>query len=220
MKRIIVAAGASILVVAFAFGGYHVFQKRELRARVVEIVQAASGQLNEALLVDVNAPVAGQAERLASAVTQAEARLQQLRALAARPDRALVDDADPYVASVLEVLRRQAGATRHRAAFSDDRRQLDEHVARVGARTEDWLRDAIRLRKRLNEDYYDYQQSVTSLGNLLRGLIEVRRKLAVRLPAVPLPDEAAIAGARERTLAAENATKQEYEQARSFVKPG
>jgi hypothetical protein len=220
MKRTVLIAAAVLLAAVFSYAGFAVYQKRALHVQVTELVQAASAQLGEALTVDINAPAPGQDERLAKAVAQAEARLQQLRALTARPDRALVEDADPYVASVLEVLRRQAGATRHRARFSDDRRQLDEHVARVGARTEDWLREAIQLRKRLNEDYYDYQQSVTSLGNLLRGMVEARRKLAARLPAVPLPDEAAINGARERALAAENATKQEFEQARSFVKPG
>src|SRR5258705_13809670 len=108
MKRIVLAAVAAILVVGFAFGGYHTYQKRELRAQVTELVQAASGQLNEALPVDVNAPAAGQDQRLEIAIPQAEARLKQLRALAAQRDPALVEVADPYVASVLEVLRRQA----------------------------------------------------------------------------------------------------------------
>lgn len=220
MKRAVLIAAAVILAAAFSYAGFAVYQKRELQSGVAELVQAASGQLKEALLVDVNAPAPGQSERLEKAVMQAEAGLQQLRALPARRDRALVEVADPYVASVLEVLRRQAGTTRHRARFTDDRRQLDEHVARVGARTEGWLAEAIRLRKRLNEAYYDYELSVTSLGNMLAGLVQARRNLAARLPAVPLPDEAAITQARERTLAAASATKQEMEQARSFVKPG
>jgi hypothetical protein len=220
MKRAVFITAAVILLAVIAYVGFTVVQKRDLQARVAELVQAASGQLTEALAVDISAPTASQAEWLDKAVTQAEARLQQLRALPVRRDRELVEVADPYVAGVLEVLRRQAGTTRHRARFTDDRRQLDEHVARVGARTEDWLRDAIRLRKRLNEAYYDYELSVTSLGNMLAGQVQARRKLTARLPAVPLPEEAAITQARERALAAASATRQEMEQARSFVKPG
>jgi hypothetical protein len=220
MKRIVIAAAAAILVVGFAFGGYHTYQKRELRAQVAELVQAASGQLNEALPVDVNAPAAGQDKRLESAIPQAEAGLKQLRALAAGRDPALVEAADPYVASVLEVLRRQAGATRSRARFIDDRKLLEQHMARVGTRSEGWFAEAIQLRKRLDQDHYDYQLSVTSLGNLLAGLVGARRKLAERLPAVPLPEEAAITRARERTLAAASAAKQELEQAKRLVSPG
>jgi hypothetical protein len=55
---------------------------------------------------------------------------------------------------------------------------------------------------------------------LLSGLVGARRKLAERLPAVPLPEEAAIARARERTLAAAGAAKQELEQAKRLVSPG
>ncbi len=220
MKRIIFAAAAAILVAGFAFGGYHTYQKRELRAGVAELVQSASSQLKEALVVDINAPAAGQAERLEAAVKQAESGLQQLRALAARRDPALVEAADPYMASVLEVMRRQAGATRHRARFIEDRRLLEEHMARVGTRSDGWFAEAIQLRKRLDQDYYDYQLSVTSLGNMLAGLVDARRKLAELLPAVPLPEEAAVRQARERTLAAANATKQELEQARRLVSPG
>ena len=220
MKRVVFIAAAVILLAVFAYVGISVVQKRQLQAGVAELVQAASTQLTEALAVDISAPAAGQSERLDKAVEQAEARLKQLRALPASRDRELVELADPYVAGVLEVLRRQAGTTRHRLRFTEDRRQLDEHVARVGARTEDWLRDAIRLRKRLNDAYYDYELSVTSLGNMLAGQVQARRKLLVRLPVVTLPEEAAITQARERTLAAANATKQEMEQARSFVKPG
>jgi len=220
MKRAVFIAAAVILVATFGYAGFNLVQKRELQARVTELVQAASGQLAEALAVDIVTPAAGQAERLDKAVTQAEAGLQQLRALPARRDRELVELADPYVAGVYEVLRRQAGTTRHRARFTDDRRQLVEHVARIGARTEGWLADAIRLRKRLDEAYYDYELSVTSLGNMLAGQVEARRKIAARLPAVPLPEELLITQARERTLAAASATKQEMEQARALIKPG
>ena len=220
MKRIIFAAAAAILVAGFAFGGYDIYQKRELRARVTETVAVAAGQLEETLGVDINTPAAGLAERLDAGVARADAGLQQLRALGARRDPALVEAADPFVAGVLEVLRRQAGATRHRARFIEDRKVLEAHMARVGARSESWMSEAIRLKKRLDDDSFDYQLTVTSLANMLGELIDARRKLAERLPAVALPAEAAIKQARERTFAAASAVKQELEQARRMVSPG
>lgn len=220
MKRIGILAAAAILAAGLVYAGYGAYQKRELRARVVEVVAAASGQLDETLGIDINAPSAGLAERLDASIARAETVLQQLRALSARRDPALIEAADPYVAGVLEVLRRQAGGTRHRSRFIEDRKALDAHMARVGARSETWIAEAIRLKQRLDQDYYDYQLTVTSLGNMLAGLVNARRKIAERLPAVPLPAEAAITQARERTLAAAGAAKQELEQARRLVSPG
>src|SRR5258706_8272625 len=146
MKRILFAAAAVILVAGLAFGGYDTYQKRELRARVAEIVAAAGGQLEETLGVDVNAPIAGLSERLDAGVARADAGLQQLRALSARRDPALVEAADPFVAGVLEVLRRQAGATRHRARFIEDRKALEAHMARVGSRSPGWMSEAVQLK--------------------------------------------------------------------------
>jgi len=121
---------------------------------------------------------------------------------------------------VLEVLRREAGAIRHRARFIEDRQALDAHMARVGARAENWGAEAIRLRQRLDQDNYDFQLTVTSLGNMLAGLADARGRIAAQLPAVPLPEEAGVRRARERTLAASVAAKQELEKARRLVAPG
>lgn len=220
MKRIGIAAAAIIFMAVLFYAGYGVHQKRELRARVVESIVAASRLFDGTLGVDVSAPAAGQAERIDAGVAQAEAVLQKLRALAARRDPELVEAADPYVAGVLEVLRRQSGAIRHRARFIEDREALNAHMARVGARSENWGAEAIRLRQRLDQDYYDYQLTVNSLGNMLSGLVEARRKVEAQLPAVPLPEEAAVNRARQRTLVAVDAAKQELEKAKRLVGPG
>lgn len=220
MKRTIIVAAAAILAAGLAYAGYDVYQKRELRARVVQLVAAAGGQLEETLGIDINVPSAGLADRLDARVAQAETALQQLRALSARRDPPLVEAADQYLAGVLEVLRRQAGGTRHRSRFIEDRNALDAHMARAGARSGTWISEAIRLKQRLEQDHYDYQLTVTSLGNMLAGLVDARRKVAERLPSVPLPAEAAVKQARERTLAAAAAAKQELEQARRLVSPG
>lgn len=220
MKRMVLFAAAVILAGALAYAGVVTHQKRELRAQVAELVAAAGSQLEEALAVDVHAPAARIGDRLDAAVARADAALNRLRALGARRDPALVEAADPYLAGVLEVVRRQVGATRHRARFIEDRAALVAHMARVGARSEGWIAEAIRLRRILDQDNYDYQLTTASLGNMLAGLVDARRKLSALLPAMPLPAEAAITQARERTLSAAQAAKQELEQARRLIDPG
>lgn len=218
MKRIGLAA-AVILVAVLAYAGYIAYERRELRAQVDGAVAAASDQLVETLAIDVNAAPAGLADRLDASVAQTEALLQKLRAPGARRDPALVEAADGYVASVLEVLRRQAGATRHRAQFIDDRKALAAHMASAGSRSESWPAEAIRLKKRLDEDYFGYQLAVSSLGNMLAGLADARRKLLPQLPSAKLLAETEIAQARERSFAAAAAAKLELEQARRLAGP-
>jgi hypothetical protein len=220
VKRFGILAVAGVLLAVFAYAGYGAYQKRELRARVVDAVSKSTRQIDETLAVDVIAPPAGIAGSLEAGVKRSEELLQQLRALPARRDPVLVEAADPYVAGVLEVLRRQAGTVSYRARFAGNREALKEHMARAGTRSENWAAEAIRLRKQLEQDNFDYQLSVTSLGNMLAGLLEARRKVAEQLPAVSLPEEAALVRARERSIAAAGAAKQEFENARRLVPPG
>jgi hypothetical protein len=219
MKRIGIAAVAAVLVAVLVYAGTAAYQKRDLQARVAEAVATASDQLGTTLVIDVNAPAAGLADRLDASVALAEAALQKLRAPGARRDPALAAAADGYVASALEVLRRQAGATRHRAQFIEDRKALAAHMAGAGSRSESWLAEAIRLKKRLEEDYFGYQLAVTSLGNMLAGLADARRKLVELLPSANVLDATAILRAREQSVAAAAAAKLEIEQARRLAGP-
>lgn len=213
-------AAAVVIAAVLAYAGYAAYETRELRARVSGTVATASDRLGETLAIDINAPAAGLAERLAASVAQTDAALKGLRAAGARRDPALVEAADGYVASALEVLRRQAGATRFRVQFIDDRRALDAHMAVAGSRSESWAAEAIQLRKRLDEDYFGYQLAAASLGNMLAGLAEARRKLLAQLPSANVLAETAIVEARERSLAAAAAAKLELERARRVVGPG
>jgi hypothetical protein len=218
MKRIGIAA-AVIIAMGLAYAGYATVQKRALQAQVADAVAVASDRLGESLVVDVNAPPAGLAARLEASVAQTEAALQVLRAPGARRDPALVEAADGYVASALEVLRRQAGASRFRSQFIEDRKALAAHMATAGSRAQSWPAEAIRLKQRLEEDYFGYQLAVASLGNMLKGLADARRQLLLQLPAANVLAETAIQQAREQSLAAAAAAKLELEQARRLAGP-
>lgn len=219
MKRIVTSAAVAIVVAAFAIAGFVAYEKRELHARLSEAVGAASDRLGETLAIDVNEAPSGIAARLEGSVAQAEAELQKLRGASKRRDPALAEAADGYLASVLEVLRRQAGATRHRAQFVDDRKALAAHMAAAGSRSGSWGAEAIRLKKRVDDDYFGYQLAVTSLGNMLAGLSDARRKLLLQLPSAKVLPETEIVLARERSVAAAAAAKLELENSRRLASP-
>lgn len=217
MKRIAIAAIAVLVAAGLAYAGYGLYQKRVLRAQVAQAVDAASGRLAATLGADLAAPTPALVEQLDRASEETEASLQELRAAPARSDRPLAEAADDYVGNVLAVLKRQDGSARGRLKFADSRKALAEHLAKAGQRNEEWSDAAIRLKNRLDGDYFEYRLAVGSLGNMLGELPASRAKIGALLPQARLPEEAAIKGARARALAAAEATRLEFEQAKQLV---
>lgn len=215
-KRIAIAAAAILVAAVLAYVGYGVHQKRTLRAQVVQTVDAASARIVASLAIDIAAPTAAIVERLDRDTEETDAELQKLRAAPARPDRALVEAADGYVANALAVLRRQAGSTRGRLRLTDSRKALADHMAQVSSRDASWSAQAIKLKDRLDGDYFEFRIASTSLGHALNDLPGTRRGIAALLPDARLPEEGAIREAHARTLAAANAVRLEYEQAKQL----
>lgn len=220
MLRIVIASLAVAVAAGLAYFGYGAFEKRALRAEATRLVQAAGVRLGEALGADVNAPDADLVERLDNGIDETDANLQRLRAAQARLDPALVEAADDYLGNALAVLRRQAGGARARARFVESRKALADHMSQAAQRTGKWLADAVQLRQQLDKDHYEYQLTLTSLANMLAEAPQARGRIAARLPALDLPEPAALGKARERALAAAAQTRREFEQAKQLVRPG
>lgn len=218
--RIVIASVVVAVVAGLAWAGWGALQKRALQAEVVSLVSAAGDRLGATLAANVNMPTGDLIERLDNSIDETDANLQRLRAAKARLDPALVEAADEYLANALAVLRRQAGGARSRAKFIDSRQALVAHMRGAAQRSGAWLSEAIQLRQRLDKDHYEYQLAVTSLGNMLAEAPKARGKIASRLPALNLPESGVLGEARERTLAAAEATRREFEQAKQLVRPG
>ena len=217
MKRIAVAAVAVIFVAGLAYAGYSVYQTRVLRAQVAQAVDAASARVSATLGADFGAPSDALIEQLDHGTEETDADLRRLRAARARGEQELVEAADAYVGNVLAVLMRQGGSARGRLRFAGSRNALAEHMATAGQRGDGWSATAIRLRERLDGDFFEYRVATGSLGNMLGELPAARAKIAALLPQANLPEEAVIRDARTRALAAAEVTRQEYERAKQLV---
>ena len=217
MKRIAIAAVAVLVAVGVAWMAYGWQQKRAWRAQVVQLVDAAGVRLGETLGADLNASSGALADKLATLAGEADADLERLRSAGTRPDRNLAEAADAYLGSATAVLKRQAGSARGRMKLAESRKALAEHLAKASQRSEGWSAEAIRLKERLDADYFEYRIAVTSLGNMLGELPAARGRMLVALPAARLPEEAAIKDARARTQAGAEATRLEIEQAKQLV---
>jgi hypothetical protein len=217
MKRIAIAAAVILAAAVLAYAGYGLQQKRALRAQVAQAVDAASARVIASLGTDIAAPTAALVEQLDRDTEATDAELQKLRAAPARPDRALVEAADGYLANVLAVLRRQGGSMRGGLRFAESRQALAGHMAQVASRDASWSAQAIRLKERLDADYFEFRIASTSLGNALKDLPGTQRAVATLLPGARLADEGAIREAQVRAGAAAEATRLEFEKARQLV---
>lgn len=217
MQRIAVAAVAVLAAAGLAFAGYGAYQKRVLRAQVAQAVDAAGVRLAATLGADLGAPTPALVEQLDRSVEETDADLQRLRAAPPRGERTLVEAADAYVGNVLAILKRQDGSARGRLKFAESRQALAEHLAVAGQRGEGWSATAIRLKDRLDGDFFEYRIAAGSLGNMLGELPGARAKIAALLPQAQLPEDAAVKDARSRALAAAEATRLEFERAKQLV---
>ncbi|HXR58443.1 MAG TPA: hypothetical protein VN747_03915 [Burkholderiales bacterium] len=220
-RNSLIAAAVALAVVAgagwFAHGAW---QKRRLDAQVAQLVGEAGGRLAATIGADLNAPPADLVPTLESSIKDTRAALEQLRAANARPDRALVEAADDYLLTVLEVLRQQAGSARGRLKFTESRKALAAHLAQAGQRSGNWMPEAIALRQQMDKDFFDYQMAASSLGNLLKGYPDSFKKIASRVPGASLPSDGAAKEAQARALEALDAARQEFEKAKQLVAPG
>ena len=216
----IIAGVAALVVLGAAWLAHGAWQKRRLDAQVAQLVGEAGARLGATIGADINAPSPELLPKLDASIKETDAALEQLRAANARPDGALVEAADDYILTVLEVLRRQAGSARGRLKFVESHKALAAHLAQAGQRSGNWMAEAIALRQRMDKDFFDYQLAATSLGNMLKGYPDSFRKITSRVPGVSLPSDAAAKEAQARAVDALAATRQEYEKAKQLVAPG
>lgn len=217
---IIAGIVAVVVLAGIAYGGYSTVKKRQRQAEVVQQVGAAGVRLEAALGVDINAPSAEMLKTLDASIQATDADLQSLRTGSSGFNPALVEAADEYVAVVLNVMRREAGSARGRQKFAESHKALTAHLSQVGQRSPQWMNEAVRLRKQLDNDYFDYNTAASSLANMLRGYPQSRKKIVALVPAASLPAEAAVKEAHARAVSAAEATRQEYEKAKQLIAPG
>jgi hypothetical protein len=219
-QKFIIGAVAIVLLASFSYAGFKVVKKRQLAAQVAQLVSEAAGRLEPVLAVDINAPSAELLKTLDASIGATDAGLQQLRAAGTRLNPVLVESADDYIATVLNVLKRQAGSLRGRQQFAADHGALTAHLAHAGQRGSRWLNDAVKLRQQLDRAYFDFNTASTSLGNMLAGYPASRRTIVALLPSVPLPADVVVKEAQQRAHLAAEATRGEYERAKQLIAPG
>ncbi|HEY6720274.1 MAG TPA: hypothetical protein VI363_01435 [Burkholderiales bacterium] len=214
------AFGLAALVLASAFGywGVSAYRKGQLQRTVSALVRDSNERLEAALAVETEASAnsAQTVGRLDEQAQEVDKHVIELHDLSASRNRPLVAAAEDYLLTVRQILREQAASHRYRVQVAASEEKLRNHMSTAGRRSGAWIDEAVRLKERLEKNYFDYRISVEALERLLASYPEARKKIAAQTGAPLLADEA-VEIARKRTLAGSKRIAASVEQARQLA---
>ena len=181
----IIAIGAIALV---AYGIHAATQKRAQQHQVSAVVQDSTDKLRAALTQKASADL----------VAALDANLSAARA---PRDPQLTHGAEHYILSAREIARRRVDTDRLWARALGSRQALAGHMARAERRSEPWLRTAVALKKKVEDDYFEVGITLKALDELLYRLPEEEKRLEARVGAAALLERDAINLARKQAQA-------------------
>ena len=178
-------------------------QRSEARA-VVTIIQGATVELERGLKMPSQ-----------EAVARVEVSLREAQGW---HNAGLVQDTEPYLVGVREILRRRADASRLTQKAAASRAALTAHMLRSEHRDTPWIRAAMDLKKQVERDHFDLDVQLTALADLLGSLPEANKRLAPHVQASLLFEDAKRRNARDAVLAEAKRARDDLDKARALFR--
>jgi hypothetical protein len=144
-----------------------------------------------------------------------EGRGQPARGARAGTTPELVQDTEPYLVGVREILRRRTDASRLEQKAAKSRAALVAHMSRSERRDTPWIRAAMDLKKQVERDHFDLDVQLMALSDLLGSLPEANKRLAPHVQASLLLEDAKRRSARDAVLAEAKRARDELGQGQS-----
>jgi hypothetical protein len=213
---------AAALVVAAALGywAFNAYRTAQLHRSVVALVGDTSQRLKQALAVEMEKePVETlrTVSLLDEHAQEVDKNVIELRRLNAAGDRDLVNSAEEYMLTVRQILRNQAASHRYHIQVLTGDRALRDHMSRANKRSVGWIQEAVRAKDRLERAYFDYRLSADAFGRLLGTYPRTRGRLARRVGAGLLLEDAFVADVGMRAKENAKRTADEVERARQLA---
>jgi len=179
-----IAATLAVVVAAVLAAG--AIQKRVQQRQVAEMVRDTTERLRQALA----------ARPTPDLVAAIDANLKAARA---PRDPALAEAAENYILGAREIARRRGDIERLERQAAASRQALAGHMAGAARRNETWMQNALALKKRVENDYFDLNVNFRALDDLLFKLPDSERRLELRVGPGSLLEASLIASARKQT---------------------
>ena len=214
-----VAVAALLLASALGYWGVSAYRKAQQHKAVSALVADASQRLETALALETEASAASSPQtvsKLDEHAQEVDRHVMELHDMSRGPNPALISAADDYLLTVRQILRQQAASHRYRVQVAASETALREHMRAAGRRSGAWIDEAVRMKDRLERNYFDYRVSAEALGRLLAEYPASRRKLVAQL-GMPLLGDEAVEDARRRSAATLSRISASVEQARQLA---
>jgi hypothetical protein len=162
---VIVLAG---LIAGLGYMSYVAAQKRSQQRQVQAAVRDTTDKLREVLTAKV-AP---------DMVAALDANLQAARA---PRDPRLTSAAEGYIVGAREVARRRTEIERLTRQAAGSRQALAGHMARASSRNDAWMRDALTLKKKVEDDHFNLGLALKALDEILYSMPDAEKALAAHV---------------------------------------
>jgi hypothetical protein len=207
MKRNLgIVLGLLALIVAIGVGYvlYGAAQKRAQQRQVVHLVADSTEKLREALTAKADAALVGAIDA-------------NLKATRAPRDPQLADAAEQYITSAREIAKRRVEVERLTRQAAASRAALAGHMSHAASRRNDsWMRDALALKKRVENDHFELGITLKALDQLLWTLPDAEKRLEPRIGASLLLEPALADTARRQAQAEAKRATEELDRARNI----
>jgi hypothetical protein len=213
------AVAVLLFVSALGYWGVSVYRKGQQQKAVAALVGDASRRLESALALETETAAASSQQTVGKLDEQAQEvdrHVMELHDMSGGPNSELATAADDYLLTVRQILRQQAASHRYRVQVAASEAALREHMGAAGRRSGAWINEAVRMKERLERNYFDYRVSAEALDRLLAAYPASRKRMVTQLGTPLLADEA-VEDARRRSAATLKRVSASVEQARQLA---
>lgn len=156
------------LIAGLAYMTYVAGQKRSQQRQVQEVVRDTTDKLRQVL----------SAKAAPDMVAALDANV---KAAKAPRDPRLADAAEQYIVGAREVARRRAEIEKLTRQAAASRQALGGHMARAASRNDAWMRDALALKKRVEDDHFHLGLALKALDEILYTMPDAEKALAAHV---------------------------------------
>jgi hypothetical protein len=213
--------GLIALLIASALGywGVSAYRKSQLQKSVTALVGDSSRRLEAALALEADAASESSPQtvgKLDEHAQEVDRHVAELRDLGDSGNRQLLAAADDYLLTVRQILRQQAASHRYRLQVVASETALREHMRAAGRRSGPWIDQAVRLKERMERNFFDYRVSAEALERQFASYPSARKGLSAQVGGPLLSDEV-VGNARKRASAAFKRITGSVDQARQLA---